>query len=182
MRVIEAKTLSELKAKINELIEKEGVVVESQRGTTKEVTHVLITIPYDALLNFWEWGPLDFNFARMRYQAIFCKVHNQINSAIKMLNEYPNTRRAYILEPDYHPYGPPCVIVISFLVREGFLDASVFIRSSDVDGVLPYDLFAFRELINEVRDEVQAVVRPGKICIFIQSMHRYLEKKKEGWT
>jgi len=73
----------------------------------------------------------------------------------------------------------PCTVAIFFNIRNGKLNAHVFMRSSDVWLGVPYDVFNFSMLshlvcglLNEYRS-LDKVVRPGQLFLTAASSHLY---------
>lgn len=155
-------------------------VVETERGITKEVRNVVIEIPYEGLTNFGLWDGFDWNWAEERFKMIYHKVLYPLYQVVQNFKRNFNTRRAYILEPDYHPKGPPCILAYHFIQRGGKMDLNMFLRSSDFLKVLPLDLYAARRFLQMVVEQVNqgeeyARFRPGKVVAFISSLHIYIE-------
>lgn len=77
----------------------------------------------------------------------------QMNTIIRMLKATPETRQAVICHWDT-PYDLlnaakgslntiPCTVCLNFLVRDGHLNMSAYMRSNDLWLGLPYDIFSF---------------------------------------
>ena len=70
----------------------------------------------------------------------------QLQHVVEKLREDPNTRQATMTTWVPNPYpskDTPCTVALDFKIREGRLNAHVFMRSSDIWLGLPYDAFAF---------------------------------------
>jgi thymidylate synthase len=74
---------------------------------------------------------------------------NQINFVLRELGENPNSRRAvvHIKDPrDYTAYPSkdvPCTVCLQYLIRDGKLHATTYMRSNDIWMGFPYDVFSF---------------------------------------
>jgi thymidylate synthase len=108
---------------------------------------------------------------------------DQLACVVKELQQSPDSRRAVmsLLEPDYD-YGSlhseegtkdfPCTQSLSFMVRDGKLDLTVFIRSNDLiwgwSGVNVFEFAAMQELVaNMIKKPV------GKYFMISNNLHVY---------
>jgi len=125
---------------------------------------------------------LDIEFADMRLLHIRHKVEFEMNGIIELLKGDLSTRRARILEADYHPYNIACILAVQFFVRDGAVNAELFLRSSDLDGVLPYDIYATRSLQKTIQDTLNQSPRLipldlGKLTVHISCAHLYVNEE-----
>jgi thymidylate synthase len=114
------------------------------------------------------------------------KVMDQLPYVVKKLQEDPESRQAGLTIWRENP-GPtkdvPCTIAIFATIRNGRLNLSVFMRSSDAWLGLPYDCFNFSMLghlicckLNEA--DTSAEISPGLLRLTAASSHLYEEHWK----
>lgn len=77
----------------------------------------------------------------------------------------------------------PCTVAMSFMIRDGELNAHVFMRSNDVWLGWPYDVFSFSMVAHLVCCRLNAVratkpIEPGNLYLTAASSHLY----QEHWT
>lgn len=108
---------------------------------------------------------------------------------LKKLRKDPDSRQGVISL--WKPSPPdskdvPCTLTMQYLIREGNLDVVVNMRSSDIYLGIPYDIFTFSQLANEIAFELN--VKRGRLIMQIGSSHMYeddIEKVKplmyHGW-
>lgn len=145
---------------------------------THEVFDIMIDVSPKAELT----KGMDMDFANMRLQHILHKVEFELNGIIELLKGDLSTRRARILEADYHPYNIACILAVQFFARDGVVNAELFLRSSDVVGVLPYDIYATRKLQDIVVDTLNLTPRliplvRGKLTVHISCAHLYINEE-----
>jgi hypothetical protein len=122
----------------------------------------------------------DKKFADMRVTHILNKVEFEMNKTIDLLLDHPTTRRARILEADYHPMNIACIQSTVFFRRNGALEATVMLRSSDIVDVLKLDVYATQRLQDHILatkadKKVPAFNLPrGPVTALIASAHTYL--------
>ena len=178
---------------VEDTILKLGTQVAPRGKVTKEIRNIVVKFfpecDFDPantdLKNVTEEGKRfyirDMQFAKKRLTVIRHKIIFEMNETAKILNEDAATRRARIIEPDYAPYNIPCLVANQFFRRNGALEMSVFLRSSDLVNVLPLDIYAMQGLqqdILESRAEKAKVptfnLDKGPITALIASSHVYL--------
>ncbi|MFW9768446.1 MAG: thymidylate synthase [Candidatus Thorarchaeota archaeon] len=100
---------------------------------------------------------------------------NQIDYVIKKLVESPHSRRAVATtwdpRKDTIVDEVPCLNHFVFMMREGFLDISVMIRSNDMYGAWPANVYALGELLTYVSDKTR--LKPGTITTLSVNAHIY---------
>ena len=100
---------------------------------------------------------------------------NQIDYVIKKLKDAPNTRRAVATtwdpRKDTVVDEVPCLNHFVFMVREGVLDLSVMIRSNDMFGAWPANVYALAELLRHVSQ--QARLEAGSLTTLSVNAHIY---------
>lgn len=100
---------------------------------------------------------------------------NQIEFVIKKLKESPHSRRvvATTWDPrkDIIVDEVPCLNHFVFMVREGNLDISVMIRSNDMYGAWPANVYALGELLTYVSEKTG--IDPGTITTHSVNAHIY---------
>lgn len=124
-------------------------------------------------------------------------IHDQIGYVVQSLLDDRDTRQAVLTI--WRPNPPksrdiPCTVSIAFNIRNGRLNAHVFMRSSDSWLGVPYDFFNFAMLAyrvgasyNERVDNPVDVVTPGSVFWTAVSSHLYerdFERAKEvlAWS
>ena len=110
---------------------------------------------------------------------------SQVDHVVAKLLADPDTRQATmtIWTPNPAPSkDTPCTVAMTFLLREGKLNAHVYMRSSDAWLGLPYDLFSFTMMTCEVvgrlraamrRQKQSSTIRPGVLYVTAASFHLY---------
>ncbi len=105
---------------------------------------------------------------------------NQIEYVIKKLKENPNSRRAVATtwdpRKDTHVDEVPCLNHFVFMVREGYLDITVMIRSNDMYGAWPANVYALGELLNYVAERTG--LKSGTVTTISVNAHIY----KNDWS
>ena len=105
---------------------------------------------------------------------------NQIDYVISKLRESPNSRRAVATtwdpRKDTKVDEVPCLNHFVFMVREEFLDISVMIRSNDMYGAWPANVYALGELLSHVSYKVNR--KPGTVTTLSVNAHIY----KNDWS
>lgn len=100
---------------------------------------------------------------------------NQIDYVIKKLRETPSTRRAVATtwdpRKDTQVDEVPCLNHFVFMVNEGLLDLSVMIRSNDMFGAWPANVYALGELVQHVADKTD--LRAGTLTTLSVNAHVY---------
>jgi thymidylate synthase len=171
---------------------KKGTQVSPRDKMTKEIRNIVVK--FDQECNFAyqpdtkgmaeedkKYYISDMKFANMRVTHIRHKVEYEINETIKILDADAATRRARIIEADYAPYNIPCLLGVQFFRRNGTLETSVFLRSSNVVDVLPLDMYAMGQIrddiLNHRKDKSRVPtfnLERGPITALISSAHVYL--------
>ncbi len=104
---------------------------------------------------------------------------NQIEFVIAKLRDNPHSRRAVATtwdpRKDTIVDEVPCLNHFVFMVCEGRLDLSVMIRSNDMYGAWPANVYALGELLSHVSAKVE--VRTGTITTHSVNAHIY----KHDW-
>jgi thymidylate synthase len=100
---------------------------------------------------------------------------NQIEYVIRKLKASPNSRRAVATtwdpRKDTLVDEVPCLNHFVFMVCEGRIDLSVMIRSNDMYGAWPANVYALGELLTHVSDEVG--LPTGRITTMSVNAHIY---------
>jgi thymidylate synthase len=176
----------------NEIINN-GTQVSPRDKKTKEIRNIVIR--FDQTCDFTnvedakgfseemkKYYIKDMKFANMRVTHIRHKVEFEINETIKILDSDAATRRARIIEADYAPYNIPCLLGVQFFRRNGALETSVFLRSSNIVDVLPLDIYAMSKIRDDILDyrEDKAKIPlfnldKGPITALISSAHVYID-------
>lgn len=98
----------------------------------------------------------------------------QFASAINALRVDPLTRRAVVILPTWSEGGTadaPCTTSLTFYIREGKLNATIHMRSSDAVWGLPYDVMQFG-LVTQVMAKVLGV-QAQSVLLQIVNGHIY---------
>lgn len=108
------------------------------------------------------------------------KIIGQLEYVVDKLAEDQNTRQAGLTiwrECPTATKDVPCTVAIFFNIRDGLLNAHVFMRSSDVWLGIPYDVFNFSMLAHIVcgclRVQYGVEVEPGVLYLTAASSHLY---------
>ena len=100
---------------------------------------------------------------------------NQIEYVINKLKKSPHSRRAVATtwdpRKDTTVDEVPCLNHFVFMVREGELDISVMIRSNDMYGAWPANVYALGELLTHVSEKTG--IKTGKITTHSVNAHIY---------
>lgn len=100
---------------------------------------------------------------------------NQIDYVIHKLRVSPNSRRAVAITWDPRKDAlvdeVPCLNHFVFMTREGVLDLSVMIRSNDMYGAWPANVYALGELLDHVSRETD--LESGTITTLSVNAHIY---------
>jgi thymidylate synthase len=104
---------------------------------------------------------------------------NQIEYVINKLRESPHSRRAVATtwdpRKDTRVDEVPCLNHFVFMSREGLLDLSVMIRSNDMYGAWPANVYALGELLDHVSGRTD--LKRGTITTMSINAHIY----KHDW-
>lgn len=109
---------------------------------------------------------------------------NQIDYVVRALQQNPNSRQAliHIKDPvDYtqHPTKDvPCTVSLQYLIRDGKLHATTYMRSNDLWTGFPYDVFSFTCL--QIMIAFALGVDIGTYTHIAASLHLY-ERDFEAW-
>lgn len=119
---------------------------------------------------------LDFDYTYgERLNAWGLEVINQIDYVITKLKASPNTRRAVATtwdpRKDTLVDEVPCLNHFVFMVRENKIDLSVMIRSNDMYGAWPANVYALGELLSHVSEKVG--LETGRITTMSVNAHVY---------
>ncbi len=123
---------------------------------------------------------MDFDYTYgERLNAWGEEILNQIDYVIKKLKESPHSRRAVATtwdpRKDMIVDEVPCLNHFVFMMREGFLDLSVMIRSNDMFGAWPANVYALGELLLYISE--RAKLNLGTITTLSVNAHIY----KHDW-
>lgn len=104
------------------------------------------------------------------------RIQNQMEECKRILCDDPDSRRAVISiltsnDNKINNSDVPCTCTIQFILREGYLDALVYMRSNDLFLGLPYDIYSFT-IIQELM-AITLGVNLGKYYHFVGSLHVY---------
>lgn len=176
-RIFEVRSMDDFN-KMKKYVWKTGKLSTVRESQTHEVFDIMVDVSPKADLS----KDLDIEFAKMRLEHIRHKVEFEMNDIIKLLKDDLTTRRARILEADYHPYNIACILAVQFFVRDGAVNGELFLRSSDLDGVLPYDIYATLNLQKTIQDTLNLTprllpLRLGKLTVHISCAHLYVNEK-----
>lgn len=107
---------------------------------------------------------------------LFKKYKNQLEEVIRLLKKDPITRRAVLNISDpcidrINTKDMQCTIAIQFMIRNGLLNTTVYMRSNDVAFGLPYDYIFFMSLATYVAKRLD--INIGSYIHHATSMHLY---------
>jgi thymidylate synthase len=102
---------------------------------------------------------------------------NQVEQIIELLKNDPTSRRAILNISDptldrIETKDLQCTIALQFLIRDGKLEETVYMRSNDVYFGLPYDYIFFITLGEYIASQLG--IELGKYIHHATSMHMYL--------
>ena len=101
---------------------------------------------------------------------------DQIEKIIDLLSKDKNSRRAVLNINTPNPdvittKDEPCTIAIQYLIRDGKLNCTTFMRSNDIYYGLPYDAIFFTELQKHIANRLG--LEYGEWTHFATSLHVY---------
>jgi thymidylate synthase len=119
---------------------------------------------------------MDFDYTYgERLNAWGSEMINQVDYVISKLNESPNSRRAVMTtwdpRKDTLVDEVPCLNHFVFMTRGDLLDLSVMIRSNDMYGAWPANVYALGELLTYVSEKTQ--LKPGTVTSLSVNAHIY---------
>ena len=105
--------------------------------------------------------------------------YSQLDAVVDVLRKKPDSRQAVVAvwdSGDIHlaisgAIDPPCTICLHFLLRDGRLDCSAFMRSNDVWLGMPYDVWCFTTIQRMIASRLGAYA--GVYGHHVGSMHAY---------
>lgn len=100
----------------------------------------------------------------------------------KLLSDAPETRRAvlHIKEPNNTPSKDVnCTVALQFILREGKLNLTVYMRSNDLWLGFPFDVFQFANM--QILMAMELGVELGTYTHIAGSLHLYERDFKTGW-
>jgi thymidylate synthase len=119
---------------------------------------------------------MDFDYTYgERLNAWGGEMINQIDYIINKLRENPKSRRAVATtwdpRKDTRVDEVPCLNHFVFMTREEFIDLSVMIRSNDMYGAWPANVYALGELLTYVAERTN--LTPGTLTTLSVNAHIY---------
>lgn len=175
----------------------EGQIVSDERGTrTKELLNVMVEITNpssdkESVYSFWKGEHLrqyekqflspsnegDFVYTYGNRLRDYFGGLDQVMECVRVLRMCRESRRAVCVtwDPlvDLVSDEVPCLVLVDFLVRDGFLFTNACWRSHDVFGAWYANLFGLRALSLLVADSVMEGMRLGGITVRSVSAHVY---------
>lgn len=106
---------------------------------------------------------------------------DQWNFVVEMLKKDPNSRQAviHIKTADMMPSKDVnCTVCLQFLIREGKLHATVYMRSNDIWMGFPYDVFSFTAM--QCKMAMELGVGIGEYTHIAGSLHLYERNGIDG--
>ena len=148
--------------------------VDERRNLTREILNLTVRImkPLDRTIpkEFpWKKEQLDI-YAKQYLNPLNDKgfvytygerIGNQIDYAIDMMNEHPETRRATIVLRRYSDIleeSAPCLTVINFEIRENTLYTTVFFRSHDINQAAFANYYGIGAIIEKTLNDLNEYV------------------------
>jgi thymidylate synthase len=119
---------------------------------------------------------MDFDYTYgERLNAWGPEVINQVDYVIAKISKSPNSRRAVMTtwdpRKDTLVDEVPCLNHFVFMTRENLVDLSVMIRSNDMYGAWPANVYALGELLTFVSEKTK--LNPGTITTVSINAHIY---------
>lgn len=102
------------------------------------------------------------------------RMGDQLETAIKRLEEDSDTRRAIVIMARPDDEVPCCIMLIQFLIRGGELVTVAYMRSWDIGLGYAYDVDTFQKLGEYVARELD--VPEGSAVVLAGSGHLYKER------
>ena len=103
---------------------------------------------------------------------------NQWEHVVGLLKKDPNSRQAviHIKDPSNEPTKDlPCTVCLQYLIRDGKLHATTYMRSNDIWLGFPYDVFSFTCL--QIIMAFELGVEIGEYTHIAGSLHLYRRNK-----
>jgi thymidylate synthase len=100
----------------------------------------------------------------------------QLDYCVRVLDNDPYTRQAVMTlwRPNPIPSKDiPCTVSMQFLMREGYINTMVFMRSSDAWLGWPYDVFNFTMMTMFLQLKLKTLPKLGLLKIMVGSQHLY---------
>lgn len=140
----------------------------------------------DSVAEIGKYNPRMFEFSDdgLRLAGAYgVRFSEQFIPTVDRLLDDPNTRQATMTlwRPELRKSKDmPCTVAMDFKIREGMLNAHVFMRSSDVWLGLPYDVFSFSMMACNILEAYKlrggyADVNLGVLYLTAASSHLYEE-------
>ena len=107
-------------------------------------------------------------------EFIYGEDGSKINRIITKLKNNIQNKSSVIISPNSwggNEGKPPCLIVISFLIRDNRLIMFVVYRSQNIYTKQPGNLIALRKFQKKIADELK--VKCGEVCLYCISAHVY---------
>lgn len=108
------------------------------------------------------------------------KISAQLDYVVAKLKQDNDTRQAGLTiwrENPKHTKDVPCTVAMFFNIRNGKLNANVFMRSSDIWLGIPYDVFNFSMVAHliccRINDGNSTTITPGNLYLTAASSHLY---------
>lgn len=185
-----------------QLVRKEGALVGSRIGATREVSNAIIELAPGEILyrpgmvrrlgiveilqfvsGYFDERHILKAVPGLQYpygiqNAYGQRVSQQLPRVLQQLKETPGSRRAtlYIGKPeDVGEKEKPCMQMAQFQIRNEMLLTTVYARSWDVLSGLPYDIIMFQGVTAILANILG--LRPGPVTFMVGSLHVY----EEAW-
>lgn len=108
---------------------------------------------------------------------------DQLEALIRKLENCPDTRRALAVlwehSLDKNSTEPPCIVVVQGDVTDGFYNHTVFLRSNDVYGALPYNAWGQLKLAESIAEKL--ALKLGVVTLVSCSAHVYEHDWEKAW-
>lgn len=111
------------------------------------------------------------------------RIVEQLGYVVDTLTKDESSRRAVLTTWRTNPPESkdiPCTVAMTFMIRDGYLNLHVFMRSSDVWLGVPYDVFSFSMVAYAVLCRLNSSrkndpIAPGRLFLTAASSHLYTE-------
>lgn len=151
--------LEDEQKRILKMIWNRGKELEINEEIYREIISVKFTIPF--------FEPRHRSISH--FETVDSWFKNEIPHLMKEFREEINTRRAYCFFPELVIGDPPCNLVYLFMIRGGFLNLLIFMRSFDVINKFFSDVNTAMYCLKILSSHLK--IKPNIITFFISSAH-----------
>ena len=160
------KKITELDSMLNELseeLDKNGSAVIIN-GTTNTIERLNVNIRFRAT------SITERKYDEKEFHLEFDRVLAKLPTIAKQLAKDKYTRQAICINWKQSKL-PACNVVCQFIYRDGKLHLFNYLRSSNID-MLKNDIISLKAILQKLSKITK--MKPGDICIYITSLHKYV--------